>query len=196
MRWLIILGRLRIRWQWLAASVLAGILIHFIAVFAVTGVLPRTGMGALAAAGPVNSLTPLDPITPENQPVAFMMADTRYAVCPFDIRGGPVQLNASLGDDDWTIAIYGPNGDNLYAVSGADLDRRAIELILAGADDGIAAPLTASKDAVAASVTVGLSVPTGVAIISAPLPDPAHASVTDRLIRLATCQQRKTADGS
>ncbi len=185
-----VLSRLRVRWLWLAAALLAGLLLHFAAVFTVTYALPRPDMAVLATLSPLNTLTVLPPITPEHQPLPFMMADTRYAICRYDIRKGPVVLHASFGDDDWTIALYSPSGDNVYVVSGADLDRREIELLLTATQDGLASPLSTAKDAAATSVTVGLANRTGVAIISAPMAGPAFGSAIERLLLQASCQQR------
>ena len=184
------LRNLRLRPLWLAAALLAGLLLHFAAVFGVTYALPRPGMEALSAVSAVNTMTMLPPVTPAHQPLPFMMTDTLYAVCRYDIRKGPVVLHASLGDDDWTIALFAPSGDNVYVVSGADLDRREIELLLTATQDGLASPLSTAKDAAATSVTVGLGNRTGIAVISAPMTGPAFASVTERLLLQASCQQR------
>jgi uncharacterized membrane protein len=182
--------KLRIRWHWLAAAVLAGILLHFIAVFAVTNAFARRDLGALGNLGPTNAMTVLAPITHDNQPMPFMMPDTRYAVCLYDIAKGPLVLRATLGDDDWSIALYDPNGDNVYVVTGADLDRREIELLLTAKQDGLASPLSTSKDAAATSVTVGLASRTGIAIISAPMAGAAFATSVERLLLQASCQPR------
>lgn len=184
------LRRLRVRWHWLAAACLAGLLLHFATVFTVTYAVPRSDLAALAGLGPLNALMVLPPVTPESQPLPYMMPDTRYAICRYDIAKSPLVLRATFGDDDWSIALYDPNGDNVYVVTGADLDRREIELLLTSKQDGLASPLSTSKDAAATSVTVGLASRTGVAIISAPMAGAAFASSVERLLLQASCQPR------
>ena len=62
--------------------------------------------------------------------------------------------------------------------------------------DGVGQALSTAKDAAAASVSVGLSNHTGLALISAPVPSPAYANQTERLLTQATCQQRLRAAGT
>ena len=188
--------RVRIHWLWLAAALLTGLLLHIATVLTVSFAMPHRGMLEANKLGPVNTLKVLPAATPGGLPLPFMTADSRYAVCRFDTRKGPVAIHASLGDDDWTIALYSPAGDNVYVVSGADLDRREIELLLTTDQDGVGQALSTAKDAAAASVSVGLSNHTGLALISAPVPSPAYANQTERLLTQATCQQRLRAAGT
>ncbi len=188
--------RLRIRWLWLVSAGLAGMLLHFASVFTVTYALPRRGFDTLASLGSVNTMAVLPLISADYQPLPFMMRDTRYAVCRYDISKSPLVLRATLGDDDWTIALFDPSGSNVYVVSGGDLDRREIELLLTSKQDGIATPLSTAKDAAAASVTVGLAGRTGIAVLSAPIAAPAFASAAERLILQASCQPRGKVAGA
>jgi uncharacterized membrane protein len=191
MTWIMrVLGKLRIRWDRLAAAGLAGLLLHFVAVFAVTNAFARRDFAALASLGPLNAMAVLAPVTPDTQPLPFMVPDTRYAICRYDISKGPVVLRATFGDDDWSIALHDPNGDNVYVVTGADLDRREIELLLTAKQDGLASPLSTSKDSAATSVTVGLTSRTGIAIVRAPMAGSAFATSVERLLLQASCQPR------
>jgi uncharacterized membrane protein len=188
--------RLRVRWHWLLAALMAGLLLHFAIVFALTYAMPRRHIATLEGLVPANVMTLLPPITADYQPLPFMMPYSRYAICRYDITKSPLVLRATLGDDDWTIALYDPAGDNVYVVAGADLDRREIELLLTSKQDGLASPLSTAKDAAAASVTVGLASRTGVAILSAPVAGPAFDSTVERLMVQATCQPRSKLPGA
>ena len=117
------LRSLRIKWVWLAAAVLAGVFLHIATVLAVTQVTPHRGIQILAGIGQINSMTVLPPVTAAYQPLPFLSPDTRYAVCRFDLHKGPVVIHATLGDDNWTVALYAPSGANVYAVAGADLEQ-------------------------------------------------------------------------
>jgi uncharacterized membrane protein len=183
----------RVRWHWLAAAVLAGLLLHIATVLSVVFGQANPAFAKLTDRIPFNIMTVLPAITPGHQLLPFMMPGTRYALCRYDLRKGPVVLRASLGDDTWSIALYTPAGDNVYAISGADLDRREIELLLTATPDNPASPLAAAKDASAAGVTVGLPDRKGVAIISAPMFDPASAGRVESLLLQASCQPRSKA---
>jgi len=185
-----IIRRQRVRWRWLVAAILAGLLLHLATVFTVTYALPRREFAVLAPLGRLNTMAVLPPITADAQPLPFMMPDTRYAICRYDISKSPLVLRASFADDDWSIALFDPSGDNVYVVTGADLDRREIELLLTTKQDGLASPLSTSKAAAAASVTVGLASRTGVAIVSAPMAGSAFAATVERLLLQASCQPR------
>ena len=50
---------------------------------------------------------------------------------------GPVRLSATIADDLWLIGLYTAEGDNFYAVAGADLKKANIELVIASADQTV-----------------------------------------------------------
>lgn len=190
------LRSLRIKWVWLAAAVLAGVFLHIATVLAVTQVTPHRGIQILAGIGQINSMTVLPPVTAAYQPLPFLSPDTRYAVCRFDLHKGPVVIHATLGDDNWTVALYAPSGANVYAVAGADLEQRDVELLLATSADTQGAALPIARDASSTTITVGMPSRTGVAIISAPMASAAEADKTARLLTQAVCNARPSADGA
>ena len=191
-----LLRRLRIKWVWLAAAVLAGAFLHIATVLAVNQMTPHRGIQTLALAGQVNNMTVLPPVTASFQPLPFLSPDTRYAVCRFDLNKGPVVIHATLGDDNWTVALYAPSGANVYAVAGADLEQRDVELLLAVSQDTQGAALPIAHDASSTTITVGMPSRTGVAIISAPMTSTADADKTARLLTQAACTARIRADGA
>ena len=59
-----------------------------------------------------------------------MASDVRYGVCRFNLDSGPVRLNTQILDDLWSIAFYTPRGENFYAITGRELKRNRIEIII------------------------------------------------------------------
>ena len=49
-----------------------------------------------------------------------MMPDTRYAICRFDGRHGPIRVRADVPAAGWSLSIHAPNGDNFLFVPGTD----------------------------------------------------------------------------
>jgi len=188
------LRNIRIRPLWLAAAVLSGILLHLGLVLWATHLGLHRGFSTLAKLGPVNQMAVLAPVTAEIQPVAYLSPSERYAICRYDLRKGPVTVKAKLGDDDWIVAVYDPNGANVFSVRGADLARREIELTLASKDDaaGLALPI-ANDDRV--ETTLGLDDRTGIAVIEAPATRIAYAGQTAQFLSQASCALRPKGSG-
>lgn len=184
-----LLRKQRVKASWLAAAVLAGLLLHIGAVLAITHLGSNPAIVALSSLGPVNQMSVLPPVTPGHQPLPFLSPAERYAVCRFDLRKGPVAVHAVLGGDDWVVAIYAPTGANVFNISGADLERREIELVLAGNGETKGPPLPIARDA-GLSTTVGLAARTGIAVISAPGTRLADAGSVEKLLSQATCTPR------
>jgi len=190
LRWML---RLRPNLLWLAAAVLAGLLLHIGAVLALAHFAPNRALATLSAMAAVNRMAVLDPVTPDHQPLPFLSPAERYAVCRFDLRKGPVAINLTLGGDDWMVAVFGARGANVYALSGADLERREIELVLTARETGGAgSPLPIVRDGSSTTV-VPVADRTGLVVISAPATRPAYAEATGRMLREATCTQRVRA---
>lgn len=190
LRWMI---RLRPNLLWLAAAVLAGLLLHIGTVLGLAHFAPNSAFAALANMGPVNQMAVLAPVTPDHQPLPFLSPTERYAVCRFDVRKGSVAVNLTLGGDDWVVAVYGARGANVFALSGADLERREVELVLSAREQGSASsPLPIARDG-STTTLVPLADRTGLVVISAPATRPAYAEATERMLRDATCTQRVRA---
>ena len=190
LRWML---RLRPSLLWLAAAVLAGLLLHIGAVLALAHFAPNRALAALAKLGTVNKMEVLDPVTQDHQPLPFLSPTERYAVCRFDVRKGSVSVNLPLGGDDWVVAVYGARGANVFALSGADLERREVELVLTAREAGSAgSPLPIVRDGSTATL-VPVTDRTGLVLISAPAARPAYAGATERMLRDATCTQRLRA---
>ena len=74
---------------------------------------------------------------PGKQAMPMMAPDVRYAFCRFDLSTVRCELSATVADDLWLIGLYTAEGDNFYAVTGADLKKANIELVIASADQTV-----------------------------------------------------------
>lgn len=103
----------------LSAFVAMGIL-HICATLAAPAMMGRSAFDRLTDLLPLNEMVVLQPITPDFQPLPFLTPDVRYAMCRYDTADAPVIVTAELPGRGWSLALHGPNGDNVYAATGQD----------------------------------------------------------------------------
>lgn len=56
--------------------------------------------------------------------------ENMYAVCAFDLSGGPVQIKAQIPEHYWSVEIYGPRGGTVYTLNDQQAPRRQLTLVL------------------------------------------------------------------
>ncbi len=171
------------------ALCLAGI-VHIGATFAMPMLSGRTAYDRLADTLPVNTLAVLPPITPSSQPLPFLAADARYAMCRYDTSEGSVAVDVTLPDAGWLLALYSPRGDNFYYVPGqADRPSRLSLLLVPPGDQPIASDgggeLTGRGDAQAIVATSK-----GLLIVRAPLRGLAYDQQIENSLRSVRCIAR------
>lgn len=117
-------------WHYVAAAVITVGILHICAVFAAPELATGTAYQRLAATLPVNKMVLLPPITPSAQPLPFLTADGRYAMCRFETSKGPVAITAALPERGWTLALHSPDGENFYTATAQPGSRTEISLLL------------------------------------------------------------------
>jgi uncharacterized membrane protein len=170
----------------LLCLVLAG-LIHIAAVLSLPALAPKNAWTRLIPLGPVNTMIQIPPGSPEQSVLPMMAPDVRYAFCRFDLANGPVRLKAAVPDDLWLIAFYTPKGDNFYTVSGADMRRAQLDLIIAKADQPVAEAGVDAPEEADQVVVVTSPADEGIAVIRAPVPGPSRARRAEEALKATTC---------
>jgi uncharacterized membrane protein len=125
----------RFNWRLIAAIPVAAAIVHIITAFAAERTTADSAFGRLKAALPVNEMKVLEPITPGHQPLPYLSADARVAICRFDTAKGPVSVNALLPDLGWTLGVYKPDGTSAYFAAAAEGRQTAIDLKIMPADN-------------------------------------------------------------
>lgn len=171
---------------WVVAGLLLGGILHILAVLTMPERADGTAMARIANAAEVNVATVLPPVRPGNQLFAYMAPDVRYVLCRYDISKDPVAVRTPLLDPFWSIALYDAHGENFYTITGADLQRREAELILAPSDDGSSA-LPFGNDAPTTAITVSVPERTGVLVIRAPEGLAGRAREIEQALAQVTC---------
>lgn len=166
--------------------VLAG-LIHIVAVLTLPSLAPRNAQARLAALGPANTIIVLPAAAPGKQVMPMMAPDVRYAFCRFDLTNGPVRLSATIADDLWLFGLYTPEGDNFYAVAGADLKKRDVQFVIVSPDQTVEEAGVDSPETSDEILVVNSPVTEGIAMIRAPLKGPSRAARAEEALKATSC---------
>ncbi len=102
-------------WRFLAMLVVGACAVHIIASLAAMRDTSRSAFTRLAPALPANKMVILPPIDAAHQPLPFLAADARYAMCRFDTSAGPVEVKVELPDQGWTVGVYRKDGSSAYS---------------------------------------------------------------------------------
>lgn len=175
-----------------AALVLAGI-IHIAAVLGMPYLAPRSAWERLSALSKANEMLVLPAATPGQQTLPLMAPDVRYAVCRFDIGEGAVRLRTPVPQDYWIIALYTPDGRNFYTISGAELKREEIEIVISTESEAVFEIGASILDDLDDLLVVAAPQTRGIAMIRAPLPGPSHAARTEQALKQSSCSRKMSS---
>ncbi|MDR3496213.1 MAG: hypothetical protein P4L82_16565, partial [Ancalomicrobiaceae bacterium] len=119
---------------WVIGGLLLGGIIHIVTILG----LPRyaehdayTRIGAMALDG---RFTALPRVTPDEKPLPLLDPAMAHAVCRFSLANGPVRIRAEMPDVYWSIALFNRAGINAYSLSDHGVEQRAIDILIANAD--------------------------------------------------------------
>jgi uncharacterized membrane protein len=179
----------RVGWRTLAGGALLGGVIHICATFAA----PVFGAGhafeELRASLPLNKMVVLPPPAPGRQILPFLPPDMLYAMCRYELTGGPISLTAAVAGPGWSLSLHTPQGDNFYVLPGQQLQGGEISFLLV---PGSAAEI-APQQRRASHTDTQVTSPTteGLIVIRAPVIGLAWLAQTDALLRRSSCTQVK-----
>ncbi|MEY2952160.1 MAG: hypothetical protein RLZZ401_247 [Pseudomonadota bacterium] len=119
---------------------------------AVLWVLPRAIMGRLIRTVQPDATVPhavvLPPLADHHaRRVVMPSPDLLYALCPFDLRGRPVRIQADPRTPHyWSIALYGSNSDNFFVLNDRQAAGAPVDLLLVDAQaDAVPTPVGARR---------------------------------------------------
>lgn len=182
-----LLRRLRDDWLWLLAAVIMAGIIHIGAVLGLPMMENARSVKRLDTLLPLHDMVVLPPVTEEAQALPYMSPEIAYAFCRYDLSAGPVEIRTALPDSAWSIALIDTLGANFFSISGADLQRREVELILAPTEESELGVLPLPKESSASSITVSVAKPRGIAAILAPALGTGYAEETAKALAAASC---------
>jgi len=178
---------MKLSWYAITLSLLVAGIIHIIAVLGIPQIAPRNAWTRLTTLADANTLVVLPHPSPAHQSLPMMAPDMRYAICRYDLSRGPVRINTRIPDELWNIAFYDPSGTNYYTISGGDIKREKIEIIVSTQSNALlddeTNALIYSEDSLVVTSPENL----GLVMIRAPLAGTSYADRTERALRRASC---------
>lgn len=182
---------MRIRWLSVFVALILAAVVHLAAVLALPFLATKDGWARLADLGDVNRLVVLPAAGPEQQSLPFMAPDVRYAVCRYELSDGPVRLVFPRLEELWMIAFYTPQGENFYAISGGDLRRDRIEVIVSTQAETLLELEAEVTEETENIVIVKAPQDSGLAIVRAPLRSASFSAQTEEALNRASCAPRE-----
>lgn len=175
--------------SFIGTLLLAGV-IHLVAVLGLPYLAPSSAWERLSGLSETNKMLVLPVAGPEHQSLPMMAPDIRYAICRFDISEGPVRLSTQILDDFWVIAFYTPSGYNFYTISGGELKRDKIEIVISTKKEAIFEIGANILDDIDDLIVVASPEHTGIAMVRAPLAGPNYAQRTEAALDRANCSRK------
>jgi len=184
--WLRRLGLRRI-----AAVVLLAGIVHICATLATPVLSSRHAFLLLRDKLSANRMVVLPPQAPGQQLLPWLPPHMLYAICRYDLSGGPVTVRATVADAGWALSLHATQGENFYVLPGQPLRRTEVSLVLV--PKGPETPLIPRAESISDTPVVS---PTreGLIVLRAPLHGLAWAAETEAMLQRATCTQARRAD--
>lgn len=172
----------------LLMALMAAAALHIIVTLAAPMMTGASAYTRLSAQLPLHVMKVLPPLSPENQPLPFLGADARYAMCRFDTAKGVVAVSARLPEAGWTLSVFSSSGDNVYVAAGDAGQTPEIALLLVPSDDRFMG-LTpeAGGSAAGQQGALKLAARKGLIVVRAPDRGVAYRRAAEAELARATC---------
>ncbi len=176
-------------WRAILAGILAGGIIHIIAVLAIPYIASTSAYVQLSPILPLNKLMIAPVANARSTLMPFMTPDVRYALCRYDISRGPVRISASLLDPSWTLALYTPQGDNFHTVTGLNSRQNNVSFDLIPPAPKFLGIFTTSARTASDRVTVNVPQKIGLMVLRAPISGAAFTQEVETTLKLTKCRR-------
>ena len=178
-----------IKWRVVVAALLSVGILHILATLAAPSLTNVSAFALLKKHLPkANSMVVFDAPAPDRQPLPYLSADARYAMCRFDMGKGPVAVSATLPDVGWSLALYTPQGDNIYVATGTQGQRSDLSILLVSSDERFMGITPEARGLPADRIaTLPVASRQGLAVVRAPDRGLAFKAMTESMLKLAAC---------
>lgn len=176
-----------IGWRTLVGGAVLGGIIHICATFAAPVVGTGNAFQQLRAVLPLNQMVVLPAPASGKQILPYLQPDMLYAMCRYELTGGPVSVTAAVSGRGWVLSLHTPAGDNFYVLPGQQLRRDDVSFLLVPSGD----PAHVQRRASAADTQVASPSPEGLIVVRAPITGLAWLADTDAILRRSSCTQVK-----
>jgi len=176
---------------WLIAGLLLGAIIHLVTILTLPQLSEHKAWDRIGSTYPINTMTILPPVSPDAQPLPFMAPDIRYAICRYNVKDKPLVVRTTLLNENWSIAVFGQQGDNVYTVSGANLRSNNVDIKISFAKNDKLKFGIRQNQFVDSSIPVKVNAPEGLVMVRAPILSKAYIDQAMTHLRMASCKIEK-----
>lgn len=181
-----------ITWRTVIAAALLGGVVHICATFAVPVLGSGTAYLQLRDTLPLNRMVVLPLPAPGRQLLPYLPPDNLYAMCRYELTGGPVTVTAEVADQAWVLSLHTPRSDNFYVLPGDQLRRSEVSfLVVPSGDRIISEGVLAQRRASGTDTQVASPSLEGLIVLRAPLRGLAWQAQTEAILRRSSCTQVK-----
>lgn len=173
-------------WRTLVGGALLGGIVHICAVFAAPLAGTDTAYRQLQGTLPANKMVVLPPPASGKQILPYLQPDMLYAMCRYELTGGPISVTAVVSGPGWVLSLHTPAGDNFYVLPGQQLRRGEVSFLLVPSSDAHATRRATPGDTQVASPSRE-----GLIVVRAPLTGLSWVTETDAALRRSSCTQIK-----
>ena len=178
---------------WLTVAAVLGGIIHICTILALPHLAEKDAWARLAALAPVNKMLVLPQATPEAQALPMMAPDIRYAACRYDLSGGALKIRAPMRNGLWSVALYTRHGANYYLITGAEVKRPEISILLNTVSDEQFDTFIEKQDEDLGEISVKAPSPRGILLVRAPMPSSGYGGLTETALQSADCAAQTVA---
>ncbi len=176
-------------WPIFIAALAAAGIVHICTVFAVPLVYRSDAVLRLQRTLPLHSFVILPPAKPRAQVLPYQLPDTRYAICRFDIRDGPIVVKAVLPEPGWTLTAYAPGGESFYSMPASDQRRIAVSILVLPGGERFLGPMYDARSLDIETSQVTAPTRTGLIVIQAPLKGRTYTAEVEQALAQASCRK-------
>lgn len=178
-------------WRRITGVLLLAGIVHICATLAAPMLSSRHAFLQLRDKLPANRMVVLPPQAPDQQLLPYLPPHMLYAICRYDLSGGPVAVRATVAGAGWALTLHAPHGENFFVLPGQPLRRTEVSLLVV--PRGPEAPLLPRAESTSDTPVIS---PTreGLIVLRAPLRGLAWFAETEALLRNARCTQVPRAD--
>ena len=177
----------KIGWRMLVGATLLGGAVHICVTFAAPLMSSGNAFQQLRATLPLNRMVVLPAPASGKQILPYLPPDMLYAMCRYELTGGPVSVTAAVSGPGWVLSLHTPEGDNFYVLPGQQLRRGEVSFLLVPSGDTAHAQRRASPT----DTQVASPRPEGLIVVRAPITGLAWLGEIDGVLRRSSCTQVK-----
>jgi uncharacterized membrane protein len=187
-----LISLLKPSWHMAGAAICAAGALHICATLAQPQLSSEPAFERLTDKLPMNKMEVLPAVAPGLQRLPYQSPDARYAACNFDTKDGAVAIRAMLPEPGWALALYTPEGENVYvavAQPGRGID---VSLLIVPTEDRFSQPASNALNAPKQDdATLTVAARRGVALLRAPDQGIAYRARNLAGLQRASCAFRR-----